>query len=45
MQQAYIVDCIFENLNLTDVDFYASILCSSTFQNARLGGVIFTKQI
>ena len=35
-EQAYLVDCNFNNLKLKKIDFHASVLCSSTYRNANL---------
>ncbi|WP_242217401.1 pentapeptide repeat-containing protein [Bacillus cereus group sp. BfR-BA-01380] len=43
LDQAYVTDCIFDNLNLENIDFYASILCSSTYRNANLNACDFYK--
>lgn len=36
LEQANIVDCTFDKLNLKNMDFHASLLCSSTYKNTNL---------
>jgi len=43
LEQAYLTDCIFDNLNLKNIDFHTSVLCSSTYINANLNECDFYK--
>lgn len=43
LEQAYLIDCIFDNSNLENIDFYASVLCSSTYKDAKLKNCDFYK--
>ena len=36
LEQANIVECTFDKLNLKNMDFHASLLCSSTYKNTNL---------
>ncbi|AIQ19741.1 hypothetical protein H70357_25760 [Paenibacillus sp. FSL H7-0357] len=43
LEQAYLTECIFDELKLENIDFHASLLCSSTFKNAYLDKCDFYK--
>lgn len=34
VEQAYLIECTFDDLKLENIDFHTSLLCSSTFKNA-----------
>ncbi|GKU77607.1 pentapeptide repeat-containing protein [Paenibacillus sp. L3-i20] len=43
VEQAYLIECTFDDLNLENIDFHTSLLCSSTFKNAYLDKCDFYK--
>lgn len=43
LEQANLVECIFDTLNLKSIDFHASLLCSSTYKNTNLDDCDFYK--
>lgn len=43
VEQAYLIECTFDDLKLENIDFHTSLLCSSTFKNAYLDKCDFYK--
>ncbi|WP_042473851.1 pentapeptide repeat-containing protein [Bacillus ndiopicus] len=43
LNQAYITDCIFNNMNLINIEMYSSTICSSSFVFANLENADFYK--
>lgn len=43
VDQAYLIECTFDDLKLENIDFHTSLLCSSTFKNAYLDKCDFYK--
>lgn len=43
VEQAYLIDCTFDDLQLGNIDFHSSLLASSTFKNAYLENCDFYK--
>lgn len=43
LHQAYLIECIFDRMNLHNKDMYASLICSSTFKYANLEKADFYK--
>lgn len=43
VEQAYLIECNFDELKLENIDFHTSLLCSSTFKNAYLNNCDFYK--
>lgn len=43
LEQAYLIECIFDHLRLENIDFHTSLLASSTFKNAYLDKCDFYK--
>ncbi|AOK91132.1 pentapeptide repeat-containing protein [Paenibacillus polymyxa] len=43
VEQAYLIECTFDDLKLENIDFHTSLLCSSTFKNAYLDKSDFYK--
>ncbi|SFC83179.1 Pentapeptide repeat-containing protein [Bacillus sp. 491mf] len=43
LEQSYLTGCIFDGLNLKNVDFHGSVLCSSTYKKTNLDSCDFYK--